>query len=655
MRIRGRFRRLVFLLPLMLAGPIAAATLDPSRLHGVQAATFEVVIAKPDDSAVRYERPLPLDKVPLQYRNDKYNSIGTAFAIGKNRFVTEFNVVAGDIGGRVGAPLLRDAQGNVYAIDEVTGFSLSQDFVVFTVAGSPDVKPLPTDRGSHVNEAVYAVGNALGTGVVIRDGLYVSDTPEDENDRWRWIRFSAGAAPGNGGGPLLDKDGSVIGVVLRKSPKENLSYALPISLVLDAPTKSVDTERSVSTHSGFMKATREGVFHIKLELPITFDAFAESVQAQSDAFFDAQWKALLAQEDAKLFPKGAGSQMILAGGTYQDTYPAALQRGSKDDWAYMVPEHGKASLPDNGYVDIGFAGETAMLHLRKPDSLPLAALYADPKALVELIFKYGPVTRAVGDEKVRITSLGAPILDTVYIDRWKRRWQHREYALPAVDRVVQIYSLPVPDGYIALMHDILPRDRHVMDVRMQAMADFTTAAYDGSFAAWKEFLAQGEWVSPEIGLAQIVIDYGKRFSLSSPGFSLAYGPDLQQIDAKGELLVSIGFLGRDGAVRLGLTGVLAQPDMDKHTQVRIARQPRPFADSPLNYLSHWKYLASNAYPRDGRPYKSGTVSWAWTTMGGDADANVMYTVFYGNDGSPSDATMKQKLAQVVKGTSIQEH
>jgi len=654
MRIRGRFRRLVFLL-LLLAGPVAAATLDPVRLPGVQAATFEVVVAKPDDSAVRYEKPLPLDKLPFQYRNDKYNSIGTAFAIGKNRFVTAFHVVVDGIGGRVGPPLLRDAQGKVYSIDKVTGFSLSQDFVVFTLVGSPDVKPLPTDRGSHVNEAVYAVGNALGTGVVIRDGLYTSDTPEDENGRWRWIRFSAAASPGNSGGPLLDKDGNVIGVVLRKSPNENLNYALPIGLVLDAPTKTVDTEQRVSGRADFMDATRDGVFHIKLELPMTFASFADSIQAQSDAFFDTQWKALLAQEDAKLFPKGVGSEKILAAGAYLNTYPAALQRGSNGDWAYWVPEHSKASLPDNGYVDVGLAGETAMLHLRKPDSQPLAALYTDPKALVELVFKSAPFTRDVGDEQVRMTSLGAPILDTVYIDRWKRRWQHREYAAPAVDTVMQVYSLPVPDGYVALLRSISSSDRHVVDVQLQAMADFVTVTYDGSFAAWKEFLAQGEWVPPEIAQAHIVIDYGKRFSFSSPGFSLAFGPDLQQIDANGELLVNTGFLGRDGTARLGLTGVVAQPDMDKYTQVRVKRQPRPFADSPRNYLSYWKDLASKAHPQDGEPYKSGTVSWVGTTMGGDADANVMYTVSYGNDGSPSDATMKQKLAQAVKGTTIQEH
>src|SRR5581483_8096915 len=93
---------------------------------------------------------------------------------------------------------------------------------------------LDTNAKPSLNSVVYAVGNALGTGVVIRDGLYTSDTPEDENGRWKWMRFSAAASPGNSGGPLLDQDGKVIGVVLMKSPNENLNYALPIGEVLNA-------------------------------------------------------------------------------------------------------------------------------------------------------------------------------------------------------------------------------------------------------------------------------------------------------------------------------------------------------------------------------------------------------------------------------------
>lgn len=50
-----------------------------------------------------------------------------------------------------------------------------------------------------------------------RDGIYTSDTSEDRNGEWRWIRFSAVASPGNSGGPLLDKDGKVAGIRARTS------------------------------------------------------------------------------------------------------------------------------------------------------------------------------------------------------------------------------------------------------------------------------------------------------------------------------------------------------------------------------------------------------------------------------------------------------
>ncbi|HPY53987.1 MAG TPA: hypothetical protein PK505_08365, partial [Treponemataceae bacterium] len=54
---------------------------------------------------------------------------------------------------------------------------------------------------------VFSVGNALGDGIVIRNGVYTSTTYEDQNGEWKWIRFSAAASPGNSGGPLLQVKG----------------------------------------------------------------------------------------------------------------------------------------------------------------------------------------------------------------------------------------------------------------------------------------------------------------------------------------------------------------------------------------------------------------------------------------------------------------
>src|SRR3546814_7383335 len=105
-------------------------------------------------------------------------------------------------------------------IDKIVKFSMQQDFVVFTLAQQPGAVVLELDTDAAAGQIVYSVGNAYGTGVVLRDGLYTSDTPEQQDGRWNWLRFSAAASPGNSGGPLLDQDGKVIGVVMAKSPNE---------------------------------------------------------------------------------------------------------------------------------------------------------------------------------------------------------------------------------------------------------------------------------------------------------------------------------------------------------------------------------------------------------------------------------------------------
>jgi len=67
-----------------------------------------------------------------------------------------------------------------------------------------------------LDEVVFAVGNALGEGVVIRDGLLNIETPENQDGRWNCCASPPPHRHGNSGGPLLDAEGRVLGVVTRK-------------------------------------------------------------------------------------------------------------------------------------------------------------------------------------------------------------------------------------------------------------------------------------------------------------------------------------------------------------------------------------------------------------------------------------------------------
>src|SRR5690348_2749793 len=324
----------------------ADSTLDPSLLPEIQSATFEVVAAKPADT-LTYEKPLPMDLLPYQERTDKYYSVGTAFAIGPNTYVTAAHVFMVGYQSLWGPPELRDASGKVYAIDKIEKFALRRDFVVFSLKDPPKITPLAIDGKPGLNQVVYSVGNALGTGVVIRNGLYTSNTPEDQDGQWKWIRFSAAASPGNSGGPLLDQSGKVIGVVLMKSPNENLNYALPMSEVLDAPKDLARFDKRMSYQFDVFDSTLSGTFKGDFKLPLSVSGFFAAYGNAFHPFLDSQLKALLDQQSANLFPNGDGAQQVLNGGAGSSDFPQILVRNSDGIWAPQGKPGIKTTLPAN--------------------------------------------------------------------------------------------------------------------------------------------------------------------------------------------------------------------------------------------------------------------------------------------------------------------
>jgi serine protease Do len=643
---------------LLFTGHVCAASLDPALLPQVQSATFEVVVPKPDESTITYEKPLPLDQLPFQFRNDKYYSIGTAFALGEGRYVTAFHVLGSVIGGLIGPPALRDASGHVYAIDKVTRFSLQEDFIEFSLVDAPKVKPLEVDRTPPLNDVVYAVGNALGTGVVIRDGLYTSDTPEEEDGRWKWMRFSAAASPGNSGGPLLDKNGKIIGVVLMKSPSENLNYALPIGRVIDAPTVASQMDKRTNYSLSIMDDTLPGTFRGSVTLPRSYADFAAEYQRQTDAFTDEQAKALLAKHADNIFPRGADSHRLLASSPELGEYPSIIRRSSGGTWEMTRPKFGRDPLPDNGYLARGAAGQDLVLHLRKPDSVSSKDLYGDPKRFEDLLLKATPMNRDVGPEKVKVVSLGKPIGDETYVDHYRRSWRMLTFALPYSNAVLELAALPVPDGYIAVAR-YLPADaRHPGITELKILSDFVSDSYDGSFAQWKEFLASGVALPEALRAMKLSIDYDKQFDLASPTIKLRYGTELQKIGPDGELALAFSYQLKGDTPLWQINGVVAQPDVNKHDMVRVNFHPKPFDDSDNKVKASWDKLLNREHPQDGEPYSTNDIMYVGTIAGDPAKTAAaakpdhLYTVFYGVDGTRPAETMKEKLALSLKGLTV---
>lgn len=639
---------------LAATGAAAAASLDAALLPKIQGATFEVVAAKPADDPLTYEKALPLDLLPFQERTDKYHSIGTAFAIGKNQFVTAGHVLLTGVDSLWGAPSLRDANGKVYAIDKIEKFDLRKDFVVFTVSGNPGPETLDVDTKPVLNQEVYAVGNALGTGVVIRDGLYTSDTPEQQDGAWKWMRFSAAASPGNSGGPLLNKEGKVIGVVLMKSANENLNYALQMGEVLNAPAQAVMDSR-VPFRFDIFSSTLSNTLKGQFALPLGVAEFFKRYEAVFNGYIDNQLKEILSRDTDKLFPRGDGSNQLLYGASWMNTVPGLIVRNSAGEWGLVEKQGNRMSLAANGYVQAGVSGHNFLLHLRRPDNLPADKLYNDPSALSEQLCKMGIFMRPVGSEQVRITSLGKPATDSVYVDHSQRRWQLRVWTLPFANTRVITFALPVPDGYAMLMRFASADDSYDNLADMRALLDYMSVGYEGSLAQWKDFLKNTALLPDALKSVHIQADYQQRFSYSSNRLAFSVTPQLQKIEPESTLTLGMGFVPDHGKVVWDVNAVSLRANPQESDRLHIERNVVPPAALDDAAKSYWDKLLKRRHPYEGTAYSAnGETRIGAPASGAGATPGVVYSVFYAMAGSQGQDSMKPKLDLLMKDLKVTE-
>ncbi|MGH8191864.1 MAG: trypsin-like peptidase domain-containing protein [Rhodanobacteraceae bacterium] len=634
----------------------ADSTLNPKLLPEIQSATFEVVAAKPKDT-LSYEKPLPMDLLPFQERTDKYYSVGTAFAIGPNRFVTAGHVLMLGYQSLWGPPELRDASGKVYAIDRIEKFALRRDFVVFSLKDPPKITPLAIDDKPALNQLVYSVGNALGTGVVIRSGLYTSNTPEAQDGKWKWIRFSAAASPGNSGGPLLDQDGKVIGVVLMKSPSENLNYALPMSEVEDAPKDLARYDKRMAYQFDVFDSTLTGSFKGQFKLPLGLADFFSAYAKAFHPWLASQLETLLAQQSANLFPNGEGAHQLLYSGPSMNDFPQLVVRNSDGVWVTSGRPSTRITLPANGYVAGGVVKGDILFHLRKPDNIPDSTLHHDSKGVMDMLLKTGFLKRSIGPEKILVTSLGQPTQTGVWTDRWGRHWQDWSWQVPYADGIIDLFALPTPDGYSILMRIMPATSRYDTAINMQALTDFVSLPYDGTLKQWKAFLADTQLLPDAFKDIHIGFDYDKDFHYDSSRLAFSFTPELQKIQPASVMTLGFSFFpDRNGKTVWGVQQVWLAEDNSDHHWLSLLRRQAPPADLDDTYQSAWKKVVDRRHPYDEMAYSENDMTKINAVVPpptGDKPS-VLYTAYVYQPGTQRQAEMKKKIDLLLKNVKVKE-
>ena len=645
---------------LLLSGCVcvAHAGVTSEQQHTIRENTFEVVMKKPEKDPLSYEKPLPLDLLPFIERNDAYRSVGTAFALGNDTYVTAGHVFAAGIDSQFGPPALRHSDGTVYDVDKILKFSIHEDYVVFSLRKDPAPPGFQTNRTPKLDEAVLAVGNALGEGIVIRDGLFTSETAEAQDGRWKWIRFSAAASPGNSGGPLCDAEGKVIGIVIGKSPNENLNYSMPIGRVLDGePLKARFDQKSLMSLP-YVHGTATHAYKDEFNLPLSWPAFVTTIQKLFARHGDDAREQLLKTFQDSLFPKGPGSANVLFDPD-RDVEPRLIVQEADGTWTGPGIGFHNFDLSEDGIVGVGVAAGTRLLHLVRSAQAADDAFYGDSKAFMDLALKGLDLRRSVGADQVRVTSLGIAQVDALYTDAYGRKWQDRVYAVPYLDAYLVAMLFPTPDGYVGFT--LLTPSISLYEAREQAhlLAGQMDVSYRGTLAQWQAALRRRSWLPA--ALSQVKLDKADGWTLRAPRFVSEVPANVLQLTEKSLLTMTMGFMNDGAKTVWDIQGVRWDQDNRKEAGVELWRRAQPPMDAKLELRNRFDSIREHRSPYDGtlsrdagQTYSASTVINVPSQKAGAVSADLEYGVTVHLVGHPSSADASTALSRMAAGTRVLE-
>lgn len=648
----------VFLL-LFLGLPLKseAESIDAEIQRHVRAATFEVVQLKPTEDPLIYEKPLPLELIPYQQRIDKYRSIGTAFAIGNNEFITAAHVLALGLSTLYGPLMLRNADGEVYAIDKVLRYSQAQDFVVFSLQAKPrGFEILTIGDPPSLNDPVFSVGNALGQGVVIRDGVFTSETPEENEGRWRWLRFSAAASPGNSGGPLVDKRGSVVGVVLRKSAQENLNYAVPIKLVIESSDRQAVIDSRNPFRLSIMDTSEVVETHDRIALPMLLPSFINELRAIKEASIERSDAQLLTHNQDRLFPQSDTSATLL-NETFASPFPRRIHEGSDHIWVASLPQIQTFQLEHNGFVQMG----GGVFRLHAPDDVRLTAIYGDSKLFMDLLLRGAySLHRKVGTDTVKVTSLGKAQQEFLYTDHYGRVWQGKAWPIPFDDLYVVVMNLPTPEGCVSLVATGPSSVMKIMVRQQELLLDYVFVTFEASLERWNEYLSLKSVHPRTFNALTLTVEPEKKLDFNSDRFKLSVTPEQQSLAKDSVLSLNFSFQrdGHDVVWDVGGLSVTSNGE-GSGSSMEIQRIERPEPSLPTKFQTIWNQLNENLFPynreaivANSRTKISGSVTNS--AVAKDA-AHVKYLLSVSANGEQQTKAMQERFIALNDKVKIVEH
>ena len=158
------------------------------------------------------------------YISESYYQTGSGFFLDtEGTVLTNYHVVEDSFDAFV-----TDAEGNEYQVLGLLAWDAERDIAVLATDCLESVPLERREEAARTGETVYAYGSPLGFSATISDGII--SNARRKFDGQTYLQHTAPISTGNSGGPLLDKNGRVLGIVCAYfEDGQNLNLAIPIA------------------------------------------------------------------------------------------------------------------------------------------------------------------------------------------------------------------------------------------------------------------------------------------------------------------------------------------------------------------------------------------------------------------------------------------
>jgi hypothetical protein len=574
--------------------------LDKELIRDLNFGVYEVVTPKLESNKIKYARKLPFDKLDFIERNEKYFSIGTAFFINEKELMTAAHVFSLMYFSLLQDFYIRDAKGNVYPVSTIKKYSTLRDMVVFDLKKYPGkIVPLKRDGNVEIGDTVFSVGNAQGEGIAYRAGQVASFTPEREYGKWKDIRFTSPASPGNSGGPLLNLQGEVVGLIIKKNQSENYNIAVPINETDNLTNKAEFHLRNVVAGIYGVDDTISRDWFYAVNLPATVEDIANKAQNNLNDHWKSLWTELMETVRERNMPRGEQFRDYLRKQSLVKGLAPLIPGKDFRKWdaSGWFGEKLPITASQNVYRSTGRVTDLHVV-VEKPEDISLREFLDSPKIVMENLLKAISIPRQVGTEQVPIISLGEPDKKDFIQDKLGRKWITSLWNLPYSDMFIYNSCLPYPKGVICLVDK--KRNASQKYGYFNAIHDGYNEhviGYVGEIDDWEEYFSLGEKYLPELFQNGKIVQKDNNLKVTLKDFTIDFDND--KIKGDSTIHMHLGYSNEKlQAEDLLLFEIF--PVTGGKAQYRIRAFYEPGVFSSAKYKSKWNAIINGTGDYSGK-------------------------------------------------------